>query len=162
MWTVWEVDEGDDPMTRDFQRSKVYAAEGDVWVHEPDWESVKEVQAFVNRITKSVWWKKRSGWRHERLRKVVVTDGRGSARARAFWSYRQGGCVIALPKWSRSQWTVCHELAHHLTPWVFDEPVHGAVFADHYLAMVRKWIGPDAASDLELAFVQRRVSHRPD
>jgi putative metallohydrolase (TIGR04338 family) len=148
-------------MTRDFQRSKVYAAERSALSGDPtpDWATVKEVQVFVNRITRTQWWLKRSWNERHRNREVLVVDGRGSSSGRAFWSARRRTAVIALPRWARSRWVVCHELAHLMTPDRFAP--HGAEWAANYLALVRRWIGPDAADALEASFVRDRVKHRP-
>jgi len=144
---------------RDSQRSRLYSAERVLSNRDEhgqpcgsvDWTTVAEVQAFVDRVTRSRWWKSRS-----RVGKIVVKDGRGGMSARAYRS--RGQSVIAIPRWARTRRVVLHELSHHLTPWT--AAAHGNLFAANLVDLVRRWMGPDEAEALKESFRQAKVRHR--
>src|SRR5262245_5192050 len=102
---------------RDAQRSRLYRAEDNAFgnptaafykvANEP-FETVKNCQDQIDRITSSEWWKARIG--RSRPSAIAVTDGRGARRATA----REFGRVVNLPRWARKRWVILHELAHCL------------------------------------------------
>ena len=158
---------------RDHQRSKLYRAEGvleEQWVtiilddgppheggtvriHRREWTTVPQVQAFVDRVVGSAWWKKRSS-----IRRIVVKDGRGSSWARASRSDWFGVPEVSIPKWARSRRVVLHELSHHLTPW--EAEAHGAQFASNLIDLVRRFMSAEDADRLVESFRVAKVKHR--
>ena len=113
---------------RDSQRSKLYEAERAVtWEGERKFETVAEIQRYVDRLTSQMWWIKR--WPRitagtvltwdgfEDRPAIVVHDGRGRRRAGA------SNRMITMPKWSRVEHIVLHEVAHIVT--VGNKASHG-------------------------------------
>jgi putative metallohydrolase (TIGR04338 family) len=131
---------------RDSQRSKLYRAERTVGAghHFP---SVAHCQAQVDRILASAWWKAR----FPALDQVQVRDGRGRRHAGAHQSHG----AISLPRWSRRERIILHELAHLATPASF--AAHGPEYAMVYLELVGHFMGATAARDLAEAFRAHRV-----
>jgi putative metallohydrolase (TIGR04338 family) len=127
---------------RDGQKSKVYAAEREVF---PDSftdsrkeMSVPEVQRYVNDLLREHWSRRRWG-----NRQVAVTDGRGRRQAVSM------GGEIRLPAWARDPITILHELAHELCP---REEWHGAIFTRTLLELVGHKLGKDAQDRLRAAY----------
>lgn len=143
---------------RDSQRSKVYKAEWDA-LHPISamYPEVADVQAFVDRIQRSRWFKKR--W--PRMLRIIVLDGRG--RRRGGGKYRGLGMgTIKLPRWTRSSYYILHELAHVLTTRMYGLRAadHGPEFCSIYMALIKRWMGPDAAALLRSAYKSSRVKWR--
>lgn len=160
---------------RDFQRSKVYAAEsmaeqrmdGEVDREVVEklserLESVREMQSWVDEITDSEWFRsylipaseeKMSDHitpRHRHYR-INVKDGRGRRRA--------GGCssgFITMPHWSRKRLVVLHEVAHVI---VRTKPWHGKAFVRCVLDLVHEFLGPDEADHLRECYDAKKVKY---
>jgi putative metallohydrolase (TIGR04338 family) len=144
-------------MKRDFQRSRVYAAEREL-DGTPTHRKLAECQAFVDKVLRSKWWRSRGGESG-----IVVEDGRGRSRAcyqSGFFSMTGRGIrppVVKLPRWARSELVILHELAHSLTnggPW------HGREFARNFLALVGRFMGREAATALRESYRKHRVKYR--
>lgn len=148
---------------RDNQRAKLYKAEREAFkgkfpcdeLH--DW-SVEDCQRYVDKIQKSKWWKKRCRF----YPRIIVGDGRGHRRAVAYHMTLSRNPGIALPLWSRKEWVILHELAHHLVYGHHPNgsAAHGREFAKEFLALVRRWLGPEEAKALKAAFKANRVKSR--
>ena len=149
---------------RDSQRSKVYKAEQghSLWFDEALFDSVGEVQEWVDSICRSRWFKNRfrrhaidpkSVMRYGRSADgIKVLDGRG--RRRANGSTRG---FIKLPIWTRSDMHILHEIAHVVTsPRV---AAHGREFCANYLALVRQFMGREEAIELKTCFKKHRVKY---
>lgn len=119
---------------RDSQRGRVFKAEWAI----PDEEqgrylaTVPQVQRYVDDVVLSRWWEGRST-----IQQVDVKDGRGRRSAVAF-KFRFAG-VLRMPRWSRTELVICHELAHLLTS--SNAPSHGREFCRNYLALLDRWCG---------------------
>lgn len=139
---------------RDSQRSKVYSCEYVLrdagMVGRERLETVEEMQAWVNKLLASAWWKKH----YRSVSKVTVKDGRGQRRALAH-TWRN---TISMPKWSRSKGVIIHELAHLVTP--LAAPSHGWEFCANYLELVRHFLGQADHDALKEAFDKRKVKYR--
>lgn len=127
----------------DPQKNRLYAAE-DVPTS-PTMATVAEVQRYVDKVLGRAYLRKKYGSRLPR--KVTVLDGR--MRRSACATYTWQGAVIRAPRWSRSEQTVLHELAHHIT---WRDQDHGPEFAAVYLDLVRHMLGADAAARLQARF----------
>lgn len=136
--------------TRDNRRQKLYSAERKAFGEGVQYKTVDECQARVDKITHSRWWRSRYGFRPN----VTVKPGKGHRRATA----SPGTLVIQLPRWARSDWVICHELAHLIQPRV--SAFHGPEFCREYLALVNRWIGREAAQKLRKSFVNYHVKYR--
>lgn len=146
---------------RDNQRSKVYAAENRAKkrlrekgrFQAVQFESVQEVEQYVNRILRSQWWKKNcQGWL---IREVRVKDGRGTTNASAHRS--RYGCYINIPRWARNELVVLHELAHIACS--NEHAPHGREFSRMFLSMVKRWMGREAWEVLREEFKAAKVKY---
>lgn len=141
---------------RDSQRSKVYAAEWHFcFSHSRKLTEMTDLQARVTQITASKWWRSRiKGWS-----RVKVKDGRGRRSACA-WSW---DFSIAIPRSSRTEGVLLHELAHLLTDHRHGRRIaaHGREFCMEYLALVRRFMGKHAHDELRAAFKAGGVKYRP-
>ena len=133
---------------RDNQRSKLYDAEDGV-DRGRAFDSVDAVQDFVDSITGSSYWERIPG----APRVVAVRDGRGRRHACAAESWY--GAEVRLPRWSRNQLIVLHELAHTITP--KGCAPHGPEFAAGYLRLVRRFLSEDHYEALQAAFANGGV-----
>jgi predicted nucleic acid-binding Zn ribbon protein len=180
---------------RDSQRQKVYDAEHIAFCggidkeHPPaDYKTVAECQEFVDRVTASDTWRA-LGFSHlgmfERY-PITVRDGRGRGRggANAF------GNTIKLPKWTRMDYYILHELAHIATSYIHDfeyneydedgggwpgyeDPKtgiavltnnvasHGPEYAGIYLYLVREFLSVEDHDKLAAAFEDGKVKVSP-
>ena len=132
---------------RDSQRQRVYDAGASISGRSIGRETIQETVAYVDRVVSSSWWRQRSG-----VNVVEVKDGRGRRSAVAWHN------VIAIPRWARNERTVLHELAHVLA---YDaDPPHGPQYAAAYLALVDRFMGPEAGRALREAYAKHRVKWR--
>lgn len=138
---------------RDTQRSKLYAAERRAFGRSTaELPAVADVQAYVDKVVGTAWWIARWGFDP-----VRVADGRGSSSARCIST-----TGIAMPVDMRSKWVVLHELAHVVTQRQYGwnvVPWHGWEFCDNYLAIVRHYLGADAADRLRAEMRAGRVRY---
>ena len=146
---------------RDSQMSRVYMAEGGV-DGGSRLETVTEMQAWVDKIMRSVWWKNRYSY----ITYIQVMPGRGCKCALASWSKDRrnprGTWIpsIKIPIWARYQFTILHEMAHHVTnPTRFKDAYasHGPEFCWNFLALVKRWMGAADYADLRSKFRECKV-----
>ena len=175
---ITQTQKGSPPVQRDTYRSRVYAAErtafeqsygarlpeGKTWndvpwssVVEKSWpnelggkriEKIPDVQAYVDKITHSAWFKRRWPFSTE----VRISDGRRHRRA---VSYSSG--VIAMPRWARVEWVILHELAHQCN---HEGAAHGWQFLQCYIELVGHVLGKDSAVALKSALWKQGVPIR--
>lgn len=108
------------------------------------------VLLWLHEIETSRWWRNRYGSKRIRL----MQDYNGDTWSRAFWHLSS----IAIAKGHEFKaWIVLHEIAHLVTP--DDVQPHGREFARNYLALVRQFVGPEAAACLRASFVEGKVRH---
>lgn len=155
---------------RDSQLSKVYKAESahSYWSDVSEYDSLSEIQRWVDEICKSRWFKNRypryaldakSIMKYGRAADgIKVLDGRG--RQRACGSTRG---FIKLPVWTRSDLHILHEIAHVVTRRNgYQGPLpayHGRDFCANYLALVRQFMGKEEADELKACFKKHRVKY---
>lgn len=156
-------------MARDSQRQKVYDAESAVLPpkrHDieqfPDLQSVCD---WVHRIANYAWYKRRfptspatrsveigtnrDTWYASGL---IVKDGSGTRIARG------GRFVLNLPLWARSERTILHELAHHVTSG--GDPGHGWEFCANHLTLVRFVQGKETHDLLRQSYRDHGVRYK--
>jgi putative metallohydrolase (TIGR04338 family) len=139
---------------RDYQISRVYAAEAGFAGYE--FVSVDAVRSYCDRILRSAWWRKRSAIRHIEYRTMsryrwYAADRKGEARGKDDKAFvRLRGDVKG-----HDQATILHELAHILTD--DTEPTHGRVFCQNELALILKWMSPEAENDLRARLIANDV-----
>lgn len=127
---------------RDNQRSRLYAAERQAF----QWgQTVPDtlLQATVNDILDRKPVRSRFG-----PRRITVERGKGGGRA-------YGGGRITLGVSARTEWIICHEVAHCLTPGSYAS--HGPEYAGIYLFLISAVLGPKEAARLRDAFRQHKV-----
>jgi len=140
-------------LERDSQRQKLYDAEAIAMVFTPPFQkkfsSLEEIQKYVDKFTKSSWFRKRFG-QHS----IMVKRKKHGASARRM------GSTIWL---SESYWnmiSVLHEVAH-----IVKEPgagsAHGRFFARTLLEFTNHVCGKEAASALKEQFKEKRVKYLP-
>lgn len=147
---------------RDNQRSKLYAAESVLKGVGQRWESVQEVQEYVDRVTDRAYVR-----RHYPLgmsltmsrglvnNRIEVLDGRGRRSGAAY------GYTITLPRFARTEYYVLHEVAHILTRNRYGRvAAHGWQFAATELDLVRHMMGHEAEDMLRQSFRAHRVKFR--
>lgn len=162
----------------DKQVRRVYAAEEALKLLSTRYETVAECQAFVDKVIKSKFWRKRTRKLHPNAREdysvVMVRDGRGRKTAYAggvfvldnpkaleFHNERCGPNHpwvipdIRLPTWFRTDWIMLHELAHHLTTaqyGCYEVMGHGPEFCRQFLDLVKEFMGEPAHTILMESF----------
>jgi putative metallohydrolase (TIGR04338 family) len=137
---------------RDTQRRKLYAAEN--VIRGTRFETVPEIEDYIGKITRSVWWKK-----HHRypLSTITVHDGRGRRNACA-----TGMTDVKFPKWARCQEIILHELAHLVINSQFGysgAASHGCEFAKVLLLMVKRFMGREDYLTMKARFKEYKVHY---
>lgn len=136
---------------RDINRQRVYRAEKRV-VQGKIFETVPEVQTYVNRIVMSAWWKKRTV-----ISTVIVKDGRRRRRGSGGRMRLEDGELVGfikMPKWTRYETYVLHELAHVIDT----ENRHGRGFVLAYLGLVERFMCPEVAQQLKREMAKENVT----
>lgn len=116
---------------RDSQRSKVYRAEREL----PEgnyFPQITELQNYVDRIVLSRWFEKH----YPSINAILVKDGRGRCSACGYNNRAFG--YIKMPKWSRREIFILHEIAHVVTPEQYAN--HGREFVKNYIALIERWM----------------------
>lgn len=143
-------------------------------------------QAYVDRITRSVWWRRTCppSWlgdhcdsRHlvddsQPPRRVIVVAHRGIAgyarhalfrhRGRWYPQIRLGtrdAVHNELPALA-DPWVILHELAHIMCLGDGTDRGHGRGFARRMLQLVRRWLGADSAAVLAEEYRRENVKSR--
>lgn len=132
----------------DPQKNKVYKAETIL----PDgkrFSEVPEVQAYVDRLLGERWFRKLwPGWK-----RIEVRDGRRRRRAASF------GSMIKMPRWSRCEKYVLHEIAHSVTA---HREHHGPEFCRNMIRLVEGVYGRHTAMLFEGALRGREAKVAPE
>lgn len=141
---------------RDSQKSRLYKAEREALnKRSKRLETISDITRYVDRISKRATIVRRYG---TELRKpIFIGDGRGKRNA--------GGDAkgIYMPKWSRTEFIVLHEMSHCIACRMYGRyniAAHGREYAAIYLDLVRFMLGKDAADALKASFRTHRVKWR--
>ena len=111
--------------------------------------TLQECQSYVNAVLRSSYVKERYSFN----RKIRVTDGRGVKTGWATLS-EEGEPIIHLPRFTRNQHYILHELTLHL---VGLSEAHSATFATDLLRLVKDQIGQKAYNKLKSAYLEKGV-----
>lgn len=134
----------------DSQRSRLYAAEMVIRDDGFKFETVEQMQAYVDKLTASAWWTRRYRRRH-----IIVKPGFGHRRATgSAWG------VVQMPIWARCEAVLLHEVSHVVTCGDDSVPYHGREFAQAYLELVSHKMGKECASKLKASFQSHKVRFR--
>jgi putative metallohydrolase (TIGR04338 family) len=137
---------------RDFQRSKVYAAEQSLKeMTSVDFSSADEQVAYTKHVATSSLV--RALWPAYRGDRIEVRIHRGHATSRAWVATNK----IAFSKQHRSKMIVLHELAHLVCPITAR---HGPDFVHAYLQLVKAFMPMDVYIRLKSAMDERNVKWR--
>ena len=137
---------------RDFQRSKVYAAERCMEQgHAAQKMTWREVNALVQRVLTddAVQQRFNVGARGLSRIEVVFSSGQGARASR-----RNGSIQVRFGVWSRQPHVVLHEVAHHLAG-LYN--VHGEHFAFTCLWVTQRFMGIAAANELRHSYASHGV-----
>ncbi len=137
---------------RDSQRAKVYRAEMILRPYRPegegDFSSIEEVRAWVQKLCRSAWFRRRYGlvWAPVKWKRSGAATG--------------GYAGLKLPRWAWNKPVVLHELAHCIVRdgtngW------HGCEFADTYRTLVRYAMGGIYETALVWSFQNEGVRYTP-
>lgn len=123
--------------------------------------SCEAAQEYVDRVVRTVWWRQRCDWRSVVVEEIDDRDFGGeivSTKAIMRLGYGDANphrVAIADP------WVILHELAHLMADsQVRQRNHHTRLFAHSYLALVRRFLGTDAAAALRAAFIVTGVPYR--
>lgn len=155
-----------DYQERDSQRGKLYKAERLV-ERGREFGTVEAVEAYLTRCFAQKWFRKH----YPEVRYFRVHDGRRRTKAggSGHLTISGGRCELWLPRWSRFERVVLHELAHGMTDIHEEhERVSGAWWAPHgwqyakiFLDLVRHFMGAAAGESLRTSFRAHRVRYYP-
>lgn len=156
---------------RDSQRQKLYDAEqhakwkimeGEAGSEvNREFDSLEEIQTFVDMLTKTKWFIERFSWRGkdnpepEACVIIVKDKPRGGGADAHYWSR-----TIRISLASRHMMVVLHEIAHVVSSSAYGAS-HGRFFARIMLDMVECVIGKKSAKILKEAFKKYRVKYLP-
>lgn len=140
---------------RDSQQGKLYKAEKILEQYSKRLETMPEITAFAERVLLRAPVQARYG---QHLRWAIqIKDGRRCRNALG------GTNWVKLPKWSRTEYIVLHELAHTICRRMHGVNVagHGWQYAAIYLDLVWFGLGAEARDALKASFRQHRVRFTP-
>lgn len=118
--------------------------------------TVGDMQQYIALVIRSRYWKNHHGdhwW-------VLVKDGRGRRNAGADCAGLHNGGYLLMPRWSRCELILLHEMAHLISHRKPHAP-HGRLFAKTFLDLVRWKMGKEAHAALRAAFRKHRVKWHP-
>lgn len=111
----------------------MYRAEHITFGRPKDFETINDVQKYVNRVTRSKFWKQAGGRPF-----VLVKQVPNNQNARG-WRER-----IHVPQWGFGKPVVLHELAHSLAYTLdMSEPHHGGLFVLLFRRLIEQELGID-------------------
>lgn len=141
---------------RDNQRARVYRAENKArqGTKGLSFETVAEMQKYVDRLHRSKWFQKR--W--PRIKSFTVTDGRGRRSGASFGTYWS---TLKMPRWSRHEEYLLHEVAHTCTASSAREAAaHGPEFVTILLELIGHQMGAAARDHYLKTFIEHGVTRR--
>lgn len=139
---------------RDNQRSKLYKAEHVLWDDSKKFQTIGECEEYIKTVLRSRWFKNR----YPHKEKLVLGDGRGMRRATAGSWLETNTVDISLPRWSRMEAVILHELSHNVSPMF--KAAHGPEFASNFLSLVLRFMGRNAWVQLRESYKKHRVKWR--
>jgi putative metallohydrolase (TIGR04338 family) len=114
-------------------------------------QRLDDIRDWVGGIIESRWFRTR----FPNVMGVEIRDFRGRPGRGCDWRDKDDICHILLSRELRVPLFVLHELTHGIEP-----GLHGRNFCATYLALVKRFMGWDAWSDLRIQFLVFDVVHR--
>ncbi len=136
---------------RDQQKSKLYKAEKILKPMRKSYPEMADVQAYVVKVQASKVLQRRFGG--ALTKSFEVGDGRRRTNAGGgYWG-------IYMPRWSRTDQIILHEMAHTILIRMQGSNVsaHGWMYANVYLQLVKTMMGAAAHDMLKESFREHRV-----
>lgn len=137
------------------QQYELYAAEHDGVPNGRVFDRLTQLRTFVEDLVLDPWFTEH----YPHVIGVVVEDRGSRTDSTGTWFADTGVGQIEM---ARSHWdarTVCHELAH-VTADSEGSRSHCPIFAQHYLELIRHFIGLQEYAALKLAFDQHGIIYR--
>ena len=137
---------------RDYQRSKVYAAERDTDYWKPyHWDSWHKAAAFAQSVLIDPWVFKRIPYL------PIVQTRRGSVA----WANID---IVSLPPWAYFPMVIVHEISHNVCLHAYGRAIshHGPEFAAVYCHLVGIHVNKRAQNQLKREFRWRNVHFEVD
>jgi len=142
--------------TRDTQKQKVYDAEKVAWakIGKTKFKDHMQASRFIAKVISNKWFVdnfhiRKMSMRHDHRNHVSARGG-----GKYNWHSRDGKIII--PDWALSDYVILHEIAHCCQQF---RPGHGRNFCFIYLQLVRKFVGKEAAAEIELQFKKNGVQY---
>lgn len=153
---------------RDTERTKTYRAEWafyDTNGYGREFDSIAEVQKYVNKITKSktyrkLWQEAYESRKHKdfgaifRGTQVSVAPKKRNGAGNAGIAYVENNHIVLDTKTGMNEYTVLHELAHCV-----GHPHHGRSFRRTLVKLVSRFMGTEVANALKVEFKQRKLPY---
>ena len=111
--------------------------------------SLAECETYVNSVLRTAHVKQNFNF----MGRVKVTDGRGRDSGMADFS-EDSRPIIRLPRFTRNQYYILHELSHHLVGF---NAKHGPEFTRTLLHLVRAEMGQVAYKTLKDSLIRNKV-----
>jgi putative metallohydrolase (TIGR04338 family) len=144
------------PEEQDLQQFRVYRAERIIASGSKRFESLEDIQRYVNVLIASPWWESvfpEVGAIQVRMGMTEDEPARGGVDSPADETDRSSG-HIELPHWAWEELTALHEVAHVTAPGSH----HGQKFAGSFYLLVSRMLGDSAANELAMAYAAEGVS----
>jgi hypothetical protein len=143
---------------RDFQRQKIYDSDRQFRRKYKSelkfYKNLSEIQIFLNEILANKWFKKFN------IKHIHVYCSKGNVA----YGWLEDNYTIAmkLPKWSKNQATILHEIAHGICDRIyFDRDIapHGIEYADMYLNLIFHILGENTYQTAIEIFIKNKVKY---
>jgi putative metallohydrolase (TIGR04338 family) len=153
---------------RDTERTKTYRAEWalyDTNGYGREFDSIAEVQKYVNKVTKSKTYRKLWQEAYEsrkekdfgaifRGTQVSVAPKKRNGAGNAGIAYVEQNHIVLDTHTGMNEYTVLHELAHCV-----GHPHHGRSFRRTVVKLTSRFMGTEAANALKVEFKQRKLPY---
>lgn len=142
---------------RDYQRSKVYRSEGNVFGLKIFKMGYAEILDIGKTITESKWWANNT----DNQQIEICLNNRLTSR---FGQVKSGNRVeFGTDEHSLQLWVLLHELAHIMAFEITGAYKHGKTFCHCYLLLIEKWIrwrgNIGWAETLKMHFIENKVDY---
>lgn len=140
-------------LPKDMQRERLYKAERVLQPWLGHYETIEEMQAYVDHLTTSAWFRRRWGGTF-----IKVRYNHRAKRARAYGLQR----LIEFPsgRWAWHEAMLLHEVAHIVTDMTYGYgkvQAHGREYAAIYVELVAHKMGAESVARLKAAFIEHKV-----
>ena len=153
---------------RDTERLKTYRAEWAFYEtngYGREFETIAEVQKYINKVTKSKTYRKLWQEAYEsrkekdfgaifRGTQVSVTAKKRNGAGNAGLAYVDRNLIVLDTKTGMNEYTVLHELAHCV-----GHPHHGRTFRQTLVKLTSRFMGVGAATALKTEFKERKLPY---